>query len=543
MVLRAPSSFCSMATAPCANELFGLLLSLSMYHQGANVVCVVDSMTKKRILSSTPTLALNITWDVSLDEYSKKNRKQMEAEGIWSDFQMMKAKAIEIAVGAFKDTLFLDSDIFVLAPIVVDDSKQLGVSPHYIRKRDTDRFGYYNGGALWTSQIGLPEAWKTYTKTSRFYDQASIEDLARQYTYFEFDESYNFSWWRVDQSDESPQKIMSYITVDSSKKSIKYKGKELKFVHTHFTQSSYFNTQIMGLLVSAYRFKDLMCIFRMMSGKWTITIPKQPMIGLWSHNNDSFRELAVLMGTKCKDLTVEYSEKTHHVLLSQYVLLYDRPTMQWFDIDATKAGIIYMGNNDMKVEGKILKQFGVNARPWTFWARRPMILEDMISEGVGGKGFAERGILSAFIGNIENGVQEKNRTSQAWDKHVEFFVCTRGSTYVYTHREYLEKLSNAKFGLALRGFGSKCHREVELMALGTVPIVTPGVDISSYIDPPQKDKHYIFVEKAEDIPRICSSITADVWTEMSKACKEWYMKNGHSTQILNNLLTDILYRA
>jgi hypothetical protein len=541
MVFRAPSSFCSMATAPCANELFGLLLSLSMYHKNAHIVCVVDSETKKRILSNTPKLAINIVWEVCLDEYSKKNRKQMEYEGIWSTFQMMKAKSIEIAVREFKDTLFLDSDIFVLAPILIDDSKQLGISPHYIRKRDTDRFGYYNGGALWTSEAGLADAWRTYTKTSRFYDQASIEDLARQYTHFEFDESHNFSWWRVEQSDESPQKIISYLTVDAAKKSIKYKGKELKFVHTHFTQTSPFNTQIMEILMAAHRFKDLMCIFRMMTGKWKITIPKQPMAGIWSHNNDSFRELAVLMETKCKDLAIEYSDKTHHVLLSQYVLLYDRPTMQWFDIEATKMGLIYLGNNEMKVEGNILKQFGLKARPWTFWARRPAILEGMITEGVGSKGFSERNILTAFIGNIENKVQEKNRTGQAWEKYVEFFICTRGSSYVFTHREYLDKLSNAKFGLTLRGFGSKCHREVELMALGTVPIITPGVDISSYLDPPQKDKHYIYVEKAEDIPNVCSKISEEKWTEMSNACKEWYMKNGHSTQVLNNLLTDILY--
>ena len=42
---------------------------------------------------------------------------------------------------------------------LVDISKQLGASPHFIKKRDTDRFGYYNGGMLWTNNKNLPKRW------------------------------------------------------------------------------------------------------------------------------------------------------------------------------------------------------------------------------------------------------------------------------------------------------------------------------------------------------------------------------------------------
>ena len=279
----SPSSFCSLATFPCVGELHGLLLSLSIYHKGANVVCVVDSRTKEKLLASTPILPLNITWDVCLDEYSYKNRIQMEAEGTWSDFQMMKAKAMDVALAMYSDTLFLDSDIFLLHEIHVDVSKQVGVSPHYIRKRDTDKFGYYNGGAIWTREKSLPDAWRRFTKTSRFYDQASIEDLVKIYTYFEFDESHNFSWWRLEQSDEPVNTIISHITADRPTKSIKYKGENLKFVHTHFDKPSQFNTLILQLLQQTGRFKDLICIYRIINGAWKIVIPKQPQVGKWSH--------------------------------------------------------------------------------------------------------------------------------------------------------------------------------------------------------------------------------------------------------------------
>ena len=71
----------------------------------------------------------------------------------------------------------------------IDKSKQLGLSPHYIRKRDTDLYGYYNGGMLWTNQKTLKDDWIKFTKTSRYFDQASIEDLANNYSFFVFGEN------------------------------------------------------------------------------------------------------------------------------------------------------------------------------------------------------------------------------------------------------------------------------------------------------------------------------------------------------------------
>ena len=96
-----------------------------------------------------------------------------------SDFQMMKAYAIDEALKYEKDTLFLDADIILLDVIDnIDNKKQLGLSP-YIKKSDTDRYGYYNGGVLWTNQKTVKNDWIKFTKTSRYFDQASIEDLAK----------------------------------------------------------------------------------------------------------------------------------------------------------------------------------------------------------------------------------------------------------------------------------------------------------------------------------------------------------------------------
>ena len=131
-----PSSFCALSTYNCHHELYTMLLSLSIYHRNALVICVVDTKTKDSIESYHPKPRLNIKWEVMLDKYSDLNRKQMEAIGVWDTFQMMKAKAIEVALIHSNDTLFLDSDIIILDTIdCIDNSKQLGVSPHYIKKK------------------------------------------------------------------------------------------------------------------------------------------------------------------------------------------------------------------------------------------------------------------------------------------------------------------------------------------------------------------------------------------------------------------------
>ena len=542
-----PASFCSIATESCANELIGLLLSLSVHHPGAPVICLVDAPTQKAIQSLSVPLRVRVEFHPCLNEYTGLNRKQMEAKGVWTTFQMMKSTAIDLALKTYPDTLFLDSDILVLNPITVDKTKRLGVSPHYIRKRDTDKFGYYNGGALWTSDPTVPEAWREFTKTSRFFDQASIEDLAKAYPFFEFGEQCNISWWRLNQSDEDPNKIISHFA--TTKGQITYKSLPVAFVHTHFSKSpsdavvGYFNNLIMSLLKNATRPKELTIIGRIMNGSWTIHVPKQPMPRPWDHTNDSFREEIMLIQNKNKqDVSVVF-DGTKNLVLEPAVMLYDRDTIQWFQTEPEFPLItgVYLGNCDMANDGKALIGAGFEARPWIYWPRRPIFVEALIMKGEGARGYAERPIESLFIGNYENAIQQQHRTSQDWSKSVSEFHLTSGSTHKFTPKEYLQKLAQARFGLTLRGYGVKCHREVELMAFGTVPIVTPNVNTTDYQEPLVEGVHYVRANHPSEVPDILKAITPEQWQTMSIACKDWYMRNIHSTSMWSTFMSHVLY--
>ena len=111
----------------------------------------------------------------------------------------------------------------------------------------------------------------------------------------------------------------------------------------------------------------------------------------------------------------------------------------------------------------------------------------------------------------------------------------------FSQQEYLNKISRSKFGLCLRGYGSKCHREVELMAFGTVPIVTPEVSITSYMDPPIKGVHYFVAENPSEFKNIVDTTSKEQWENMSKSCSEWYNRNVLSKNSWNSTIEYILY--
>ena len=161
---------------------------------------------------------------------------------------------------------------------------------------------------------------------------------------------------------------------------------------------------------------------------------------------------------------------------------------------------------------------------------------------VGRKVLDERNLETIFIGNIENPTQGQFRnTKDDWKSVLSEYHCTQGQQHKFTQEEYLNKLSSAKYGLCLRGYGSKCHREVELMAMGTIPIVTPDVTIGSYMDPPKENVHYISVKTPQEMLDKINNISKDQWEIMSKASYEWYQANVYSKNCWNKMLENILY--
>ena len=243
-------------------------------------------------------------------------------------------------------------------------------------------------------------------------------------------------------------------------------------------------------------YKEILIISRVINDNWIMKIPQNQHLC-------SFRELATMIDYKNSDVIVKKTEDLH-CWLSPNVLLYDRPSLEWCNKDVYNSSLFLLGNCDVENEGKRVHQkTNVPVKPWIFWPKYPRLIENILKTYPLLK-YSERQIKSIFIGNIENNVQHTYRQHFAdqWSEAVDLFECVYGKSHKYNPIEYLNHIRNSRYGLCIRGYGSKCHREIELMAFGTVPIVTEDVNTSSYQEPLVENKHFFKVDSPTQLKKI-----------------------------------------
>lgn len=516
-------SFCTFATKSAYKDLRLLLHSLELYHKDVPIFIICDKWINDKIENDKYDLIIHKK--IELEKYTDLNRQQMEENNIFKEFLYKKIDTLEFALNYKKNTLFLDCDIIILnkMDLLIDIKYDVCVSPHNIFKNLEEKYGKYNVGFIYVKTKEVLNYWRILMyKNIGYYEQGALDYFEEKFKVFKFDDSYNYGWWRLFQC-ENPQKRANLFTCDEN--NVYYEYKTLKCIHTHLYQNNdkqtiSFNNFILELLV---KIKHPMIKFIIKENeesvdiKPNIIIPKMPRNDFWNHAGDTFRELVTMW--KQQNLCNVIEGDTKHVWFNKIgdVLLYDRPTLEWLDKDNNlKYNKILFGNPEIPDK---LKDKAYN---WIFWGRKPAILEEMSKNILN---YNERIIKSIFIGKIENAVQNKYRTIEDWDKYVEVYkMHLPNEKYIYTQDEYLHLLKKSKFGLSIRGYGPKCNREIELMALGTVPIIDNNVNMD-YHNKPIENIHYFRINKPEEIVNIINNCSEKQWTEMSNACIKWYNEN------------------
>ena len=249
--------------------------------------------------------------------------------------------------------------------------------------------------------------------------------------------------------------------------------------------------------------------------------PKTMKFGFFGHKGDSFRELVDMWAEK------GYVERKEDPTAVQCwlggigkTLLYDRPTWSWLEKAPEPEQTFktcLAGNPDPTEKG---------GKPWIFWPRQPRLVEKVAATL---KGVEDRKDQLVFFGRVENDAQGKYRQDiSGWSNLCSKFSMPVGAKepYMYGPEEYLLALQASKFGLCLRGFGPKCNREIELLAIGTVPLVTPGVDITNYAEPLLDGIHVLCVSDPADAKAKMATISNVQWETMSKAGHMWWKRNA-----------------
>ena len=177
----------------------------------------------------------------------------------------------------------------------------------------------------------------------------------------------------------------------------------------------------------------------------------------------------------------------------------------------------------------------------TYWGYAPVLLEQL---RLGGRrGWDQRDIGSLFAGSVENETQEyfRNRFSD-WGECIEIYACAdklnRAEASPYRLPDYMELVMRSRFGVSFHGNGPKCYREIEYLALGTPMILTEGLE-TDYPEPLLEGVHYRLARCREDVPRIVRETGAQEWEQMSRACWEWFGRNGTIESLFETLRTTI----
>ena len=263
------------------------------------------------------------------------------------------------------------------------------------------------------------------------------------------------------------------------------------------------------------------------SGLPVIWMPRKDLEGYFGHPGDSFREMVRLWGERGWAQVREHATATMvwwGSVGAEGVLLYDRPNHDWRLAAPAVEQVWKKG-----LFGNPRPSASAGAKAWSFWPRRPELVEAIVAAGIGGWSARTRGVI--FYGKIENKVQERRRTAADWSGAAKAddseWVLVRGDQpYPFTQREYLERLATAKFGLCLAGYGLKCHREVECMAMGCVPLVAPEVDMDSYAVPPREGVEYLRVSDPAAAAAAAASMDRETWERMSAAGQAWWRANA-----------------
>lgn len=256
-----------------------------------------------------------------------------------------------------------------------------------------------------------------------------------------------------------------------------------------------------------------------------LLIVPENQTGFQAHAGDSFREMAAIWADRGY-VQLQQSSHTPFCWLGGIgdTLLYDRPNYDWYNQSPQNYKKALVGNPNPNTNTSPMK----SAKSWSFWPRRPTYVEALVKAGIPNNPYNNRTYNCVFYGKIENATQAQKRSTQDWASVCdEWHMATNvNDPYKYTQEEYLRQLASSKYGLCLSGYGPKCHREIECMAMGTVPIVAPEVDMDNYANPPMEGVHYLRASSPNHAAQLLAAQTPQSWERMSSACKAWWAANA-----------------
>lgn len=254
-ILFHPTAIATLCNERAIDELRLFCNSLQIWTESPPPIYLLcSSEVQKQVQRDTLGYTGTIHTNVGLDNYAKLSREEMERRpsrkglsNLFHDFTQEKCELMQWALGSLsideqpRGVLFCDADLIWFGPLpLIPKGPTLALSPHMIRKDDEAKYGEYNAGFLWTNDLKMPSAWRAACRSSRFFEQAALEDLADTLSdeqVFTFPIQCNYGWWRMLQSDKTAQEQQAEWTLakqpNEADSGIYVCGHPLVCIHTH----------------------------------------------------------------------------------------------------------------------------------------------------------------------------------------------------------------------------------------------------------------------------------------------------------------------
>jgi hypothetical protein len=282
-------AICTLATSNVIQDLKVFLFTLDLFN---SIKPTVYLLCDQEVADSALTMysgQINII--ASLDKY--KNGKELsrkiltaqkgiQYKTMWEDFMMEKATIMEIALKTEQSVFFFDSDICFMGQLPdIPPNTHLALSQHMIKKIDEERYGKFNAGFLWTDDKRVPSEWRKAAKTSRFYDQAALEEIVALFepesVHF-FSIQNNYGWWRMYQSTESSSEIQKKWSIFRNEpiltSGIRVNQSPLLSIHTHWSETNdritvHFNLWVIGFLLRLGKHQTAQTLYNFLTKTFT----------------------------------------------------------------------------------------------------------------------------------------------------------------------------------------------------------------------------------------------------------------------------------
>ena len=226
-----PQSFCSLATKECWQEFILMVKTLRKFHN-EELIVVGDEVIKSKLI------------EYDIKNYSFYDLTYDEEIPAWADYAYHNAKAvakkylpIEKALEKYKNTIYLDADLIIMAPFDEGFYGDIAVTSHYKQNpmHNFDNvFGKWNSGLIYVKDPFFPEWWKKSIITESLFTDQQCLNYADLFSVTEMGKHYNVGFWRLRAKEvgKSEKQLLKELDIKINK-SLTIGGKEVKSFHTH----------------------------------------------------------------------------------------------------------------------------------------------------------------------------------------------------------------------------------------------------------------------------------------------------------------------